>query len=275
MKKEVNKKNKILVILGMHRSGTSLTAQWILRSGLNLGDELMGADKSNKFGHVEDMDFVSIHRDMLKHNGYVYSSNIDRELEFTPYYHARGEAIVQFKNKLHHSWGWKDPRTCLFLNFWAEKIPEAKYFIVFRSPELVVDSLLRREYNSLRKIKILPLRWLRQLWFKFHIAEKYDIYLKSWIGHNQRILDFIRDKRLGEDFVLVRLRDLKDKANFLSKHISNSWKFDIETIPFSDVYEEKYLKKSIKYKVQKSRTLITESRKIEKALSLLAEKHFD
>jgi hypothetical protein len=76
-------------------------------------------------------------------------------------------------------------------------------------------------------------------------------------------------------FKIVTLLNCMFIETYSPLHLIHRRKFDIETIPFSDVYEEKYLKKSTKYKVQKSETLITESRKIEKALSLLAEKHFD
>jgi len=47
----VNGKIKFLVILGMHRSGTSLITQWLKNCGLSVGDSLHGADVGNAEGH--------------------------------------------------------------------------------------------------------------------------------------------------------------------------------------------------------------------------------
>ena len=41
-------------------------------------------------------------------------------------------------------WGWKDPRTCLFLDFWREHLPEARFLFVYRPPLEVLMSLVRR-----------------------------------------------------------------------------------------------------------------------------------
>ena len=60
--------NKVLIVLGMHRSGTSLVAQWMQRCGINMGDELMGPKNDNIKGFYEDMDFFNLHKDILLDN---------------------------------------------------------------------------------------------------------------------------------------------------------------------------------------------------------------
>lgn len=42
------------------------------------------------------------------------------------------------------AWGWKEPRTTLFLDFWQERLPDARHLFVFQRPWEVVDSLFRR-----------------------------------------------------------------------------------------------------------------------------------
>ena len=44
-------------------------------------------------------------------------------------------------------WGWKDPRTCLFLPFWLDRLPDALIVGVFRHPLEVYESHLRRANN--------------------------------------------------------------------------------------------------------------------------------
>jgi hypothetical protein len=39
--------NVPLIILGMHRSGTSLFASWLDKCGINMGDKMLGAGVGN------------------------------------------------------------------------------------------------------------------------------------------------------------------------------------------------------------------------------------
>ena len=56
----------VLVITGMHRSGTSLIAAILREAGVHLGDQLIGADTGNIRGHFEDVDFVQFHQTVLR-----------------------------------------------------------------------------------------------------------------------------------------------------------------------------------------------------------------
>ena len=69
-------------------------------------------------------------------------------------------------------WGWKDPRTLLFLDFWADQVPEAIWLMVFRSPWEVADSLYRRLDEACITDPLLALR--------------------AWEHANRILLDFAR-----------------------------------------------------------------------------------
>ena len=58
-------KNKCLIIVGMHRSGTSLTTSVLSKSGLDIGSNLLGSGVGNEEGHFENLEFVDFHRKML------------------------------------------------------------------------------------------------------------------------------------------------------------------------------------------------------------------
>ena len=57
--------SKVVVIVGMHRSGTSLITQWLQRCGLFIGDSLEGPGVGNVQGHFEDIDFLQLHQELL------------------------------------------------------------------------------------------------------------------------------------------------------------------------------------------------------------------
>ncbi len=71
-------------------------------------------------------------------------------------------------------WGWKDPRTCLFLEFWESILPEARYLFLYRHPVDVALSLWRR--NGDLDLREDPWRTIR-----------------SWEVYNRRLLTF-RDR---------------------------------------------------------------------------------
>ena len=50
---------------------------------------------------------------------------------------------LQPKFSRNHDWGWKDPRTCLFLDYYRALDSGVNFLIVFREPEVVVASLLK------------------------------------------------------------------------------------------------------------------------------------
>jgi len=47
----------------------------------------------------------------------------------------------------NEEWGWKEPRTCLFMDEYNQLIPSAFYMIVVRDFNSTVSSLINREYK--------------------------------------------------------------------------------------------------------------------------------
>lgn len=135
----------VLVIGGMHRSGTSLVASLCHGAGLYLGHRLMGAAHGNAAGHFEDLDFVELHERILVANGLGSEGfTTDSRPEVPDGLADQAAALVAARRGVAAPWGWKDPRTVLLLDFWAEAIPEARFLLVFRPPWEVADSLFRR-----------------------------------------------------------------------------------------------------------------------------------
>ena len=136
-----------VAIVGMHRSGTSLVAGLLAQAGLPLGEELLGANAHNPHGNHEDTAFLALHDRLLAANGTDWTlAGAPDELvlpdglrdEAVRLATARGEAARG------GAWGWKDPRTTVFLPLWEELLPDLRVVVVFRRAATVAASLRRR-----------------------------------------------------------------------------------------------------------------------------------
>lgn len=67
---------EVILVLGMHRSATSLTTNILTELGLYAGsmDELLEADSDNKKGYFERKDVISLSDKMLVENGMTWTS---------------------------------------------------------------------------------------------------------------------------------------------------------------------------------------------------------
>lgn len=61
--------SKTVIVLGMHRSGTSMTAAILNELGVNMGENLYVNYIANPIGHFEDMNFIILNRKILKTAG--------------------------------------------------------------------------------------------------------------------------------------------------------------------------------------------------------------
>jgi hypothetical protein len=174
----------VLVIAGMHRSGTSLTSSLCQSGGLFIGHRMNPGLPGHDVPHYfEDIDFVGFHERTLISNGRSSAGYdiIAAPPQVSETAAAEARSLVSARRLLGVPWGWKDPRTVLFLDFWAKELPEAKFLFVFRKPWEVADSLFRRG-----DVGVLlgnePLRALK-LW------QQYNELIRSFAeGHPNRAL---------------------------------------------------------------------------------------
>jgi len=152
-----------MIIVGMHRSGTSLAASLLESAGVHVGERLMEANWSNPRGHFEDMDFVDLQRAALERLGLHRDGWVESDLPALPEdIIESARALVERKRKTDRPWGWKDPRTIVFLQLWLELLPDAKLILLYRAPWEVIDSLYRRGDQVFQEDPELAVRmWLR------------------------------------------------------------------------------------------------------------------
>ena len=162
-----------LVITGMHRSGTSLLASAVQQAGVDIGSELNPATRGNLRGHFEDIEFLHFHeRFMERRSVPVFSPAMDWTPSATPEEEAEARELVA-RQAGKPLWGFKDPRTALFLDFWDPLLPAPFYVFLFRHPVEVVLSLMRRGLDS---------DVVRDPWNA----------VRAWTVYNSRLLAFHR-----------------------------------------------------------------------------------
>jgi hypothetical protein len=205
--------NKIVLILGMHRSGTSFLARWLQCCGLYIGSNLYGKDIGNIEGHYEDWNFINLHKRMLNEIPYNNTDNDDFDFEK----HAR--EIVNDHNLIYQQWSWKDPRTCLLLEQWNIIIPDATAIVIFRHYSFVVDSIIRRYKEQLIKSGFLKkVRGLISL--NLSLKKIDNFYLSEWIRYNEHIINYLKKKERIK-YAVVQLDNLFESGETIIDYFND------------------------------------------------------
>jgi hypothetical protein len=140
-----------VVVLGMHRSGTSAVTRILNLLGADLGpEEDLLSEYDNPAGHWESKALVACNDRILAAFG--------RSWDFPPWtapgweYTERASRLIPeltetFRHVYRTSpWVWKDPRTCLTLPLWRRVLgTDATVVLVSRDPGAVVRSIKRRD----------------------------------------------------------------------------------------------------------------------------------
>lgn len=134
-----------VVILGMHRSGTSLLASILVELGVNMGDNLLMRGINQPYGHWEDRDFVTLNKDILRSVGSRWSAPPTHAaiLRTRGRFSPRIAELIERKDK-RDKWGWKDPRTSLTVDLYHPHLVTPRYIRIVRDRNAIAESLKRR-----------------------------------------------------------------------------------------------------------------------------------
>lgn len=138
-----------LLVLGMHRSGTSLLANLLHASGISMGRAFVEGSGGNPAGLYEDVRFVEWHERVLaSESGGEWPLCGMRWLRRHPVegaaWDVAGREAAVPGAWTDGPWGWKDPRTLLFLAQWMDRYPLLRGVVLVRHPGDVYQSFLRR-----------------------------------------------------------------------------------------------------------------------------------
>jgi hypothetical protein len=133
--------DRVVCVLGMHRSGTSCLAGSLEQQGLFLGD-VNTAAPWNKRGNRESFEMMDLQAAILEASGGSWDRPPDA-VEWRPEHFAQARQILA-RHAGWPLWGFKDPRTLLTLEGWRALVPDLALVAIFRHPLGVAQSLERR-----------------------------------------------------------------------------------------------------------------------------------
>ena len=202
---EPPRKQNALVVLGMHRSGTSALGGVLSLLGLHVGRSLIPAvDGVNPKGFWEHAGVVDVHERLLGKLGSSWHDERDLPKEWWT-----RPGVEQFRQELRNilqadfsdveNWMVKDPRLCRLLPLW-QPIFETGWcrpyvIMIVRDPREVAQSLARRDGISEERAHLL---WLQ------HVFDS-----EKWTRNYPRVLitfeDLLKDWRATFDYVCSTL----------------------------------------------------------------------
>lgn len=179
-----------IVCTGFHRSATSVTAQILHKSGLPMGDDLMAPYISNPDGHYEDWEGVRLHLELLldAKTNWMFSDEVSLPDAYSVC--KKIKPYILSRQAKSQSWGFKDPRTCLFLNGWDMALQyQGFYIFVFRHWSACLQSLIKRQSRELAHNEANNISETASSSVEFW--NEPDKAALMWMSYNQRILSFV------------------------------------------------------------------------------------
>jgi hypothetical protein len=246
-----------------------------------VGEQLLGADIGNVEGHFEDIDFYRFHEDTLRENNESRFGWLTHPIDLLiPYQKEKLKSIIRFKNGMNPQWGFKDPRTCLFLAHYRELLPDACYLNVIRDYQSTVSSMISRDFKRYEVKYLSRKRFSRFIWKNFRrekrllkfYRELSEFYLCVWITYNEEILRNIDSLDEGK-YLVVDSDSLCTFGKRVFGHLKNDWGFDLNYCDFNDIFKENLVSRPRDINVFiKDEVLADRARQLEKRLKELCIK---
>ena len=240
-----------VIILGMHRSGTSLLGGLMNAMGLNVGSPLIPAGSDNSKGFFERIDVVLQNDYIMRKQNIHYSVNMHRydvkkslidiysEPSGSKFFNEGRRGLAFLNNPKNYPWMLKDPRLCITIRSWLpllEYIPTVVF--QYRNPLDVALSLQKREIEHFKISRTL------KMWYVYNrlgISQSHDLcrvitshhaVMKNTKGELDRIYNELNDCGLQvphevshakvSEFVDSSLQHGKTQKDDLCKHDLNT-----------------------------------------------------
>lgn len=226
----------IYLVLGMHRSGTSLVSGLLHQSGIIMGTPdnfIPKPNKENPKGFYENFDFRHINDRLLESLGYVVK---EWNTEFKPQsinllqkikMQRKMQKILQEYAIKYHKWGWKDPRQMLTCSQWfkafkATKLDKKlKIIFVYRNPLNVAISMQTRG-----NVK--------------DIAHGLDV----WYLYNQTAVNFLKKEQLP--CLVFSFENLTQNTAVIMSELSRFVEVELKPEVYHQFIEQKLVRSQVK-----------------------------
>lgn len=237
---------KAILVLGMHRSGTSALTRMLNLLGAELSENLLPPAADNPTGFWESQDLFVLHQEFLQQLDLDWDSigMLDADcLRAAPAL----ALIEQIKNYIRQEFAQtplfviKDPRICRLAPLWYRALAElniaVRIIIQFRHPLEVARSLRRRNDFILAKSTLLWLQHVLEAEYysrkQLRVVCEYSQLLSDWQGTSEHIATGLelawprsnnRTKLAIERFLTEDLRHTQsDLATLLKRNDIAQW----------------------------------------------------
>ena len=160
-----------VLIVGMHRSGTSALAGLVGKLGVPLGERLLAAGSDNPKGYWEHEDVVALHERLLSRLGSRWD-----DVRALPDGWGESEAAQEASSAIGEVisrdfsgnvlWAIKDPRLCRVLPLWVEVLQQHQIrpvvLFMVRNPREVAASIEARNHWHPLVGKLMWLRYMTE-----------------------------------------------------------------------------------------------------------------
>lgn len=219
----MNKDKKCILVLGMHRSGTSAVTGVLNTLGIELGSDIISPSRNNPRGYFENKKIRDVNEKILATLDSSWEDPSQLPDNWWKYkkikaYEEKVIRIIQEDFKSKNIFGIKDPRLCILLPLWLEVIKEVNiipYFIFsIRNPLEIAESLKKRN-DFPQKKSIL-------LWFKYTLeAELFSRGFPRVFIEYKKLLESPEEtiKKISETLGVEFPRSYSNVKNVVNKFI--------------------------------------------------------
>ena len=239
-----------VMVLGMHRSGTSALTRVLNLTGLHLGDEILDAREGNASGHWEPIRVIELNERVLAALGRTWSDPREMPENWQANSSVKAllpEAILLLQQDFapYSKWSMKDPRLSRLLPFWleaAKRIPvlELSAVIALRHPWEVASSLNRRDGLPLSQGMLLWLQHTREALRASHglrrAVIRYEALLADWREELRR-LEVALEINLHEFLADGASQAIESFLNIDARHENHLHSSDRVPAPLLGLYE--------------------------------------
>jgi len=216
-----------VLVLGMHRSGTSALTRLVNFLGASLPQHLVPASQSNPRGQWESKPLVALHDELLA----ALDSSWDdwrapgarwKETDAAARFAGRIRLAIDEEYGNAPMFVMKDPRLCRTLPYWMSILEKSGIrsapLIIVRNPLEVAESLRQRDGISFEKAMLLWLRHNLDVEYETRHLQRnivtFDALLEDW-----KLLAVQSASRLGVTW--TRQPPMQDVREFLDNELHN------------------------------------------------------